>query len=181
MEITLPAAEQAVGIATTLIAMQVLKKSFMANPKVVRVIRIIFFVSAAVQILIGLYIKRKISTTNTQKKFKYKPEGSILSTGEEPEQEVEITYVEYDNNEATKLLRSAVLTTIFYTVLGFKMNNNQIMISHAIGLLKNLFLSPLYRAYLYNMEVIRPFEKNLLFPAKAEKEEVVEKKKKKEE
>ncbi|ELA41797.1 uncharacterized protein VICG_01149 [Vittaforma corneae ATCC 50505] len=166
MEITLPAAEQFLGIIFTLAVVQMIKKPFMSDPLVVKAIRIAFFVSAVIQLLIAYYIKRKIGKTNSQKKFKYKPEASLLNVSENPDQEIEITYSEYDSNEATKMLRSIAFQTVLYTALAFKFKNTQPMLLQTLNLLKNMFLSPLYRAYLYGMEVERPFERNLLFSFK---------------
>lgn len=168
MEITLPAAEQFLGIVFTLAVIQMIKKPFMSDPLVVNSIRVAFFTSAVIQLLIAYYIKRKIGKTNSQKKFKYKPEASLLNVSESPDQEVEITYSEYDSNEATKMLRSIAFQTVLYTVLAFKFKNTQPMLLQTLNLLKNMALSPLYRAYLYGMEVERPFERNLLFSSRKE-------------
>jgi hypothetical protein len=188
MEITLPAAEQFLGLVFTLLVVQLIKKPFMCDPAVVKMIRIGFFVSAIIQLLIAYYIKTRISKTNNPKKFKYKPEASILNVSENPEQEVEITFAEYDNNEVTKMLRSIAFQTLLYAVLAIKFNNTQPMLLQTLNLLKSLLLSPLYRIYLYGMkDVRRPFSENLLFPTSKKEqavpvaEEAAEKKKKKEE
>lgn len=166
MELTLPAAEQFVGIIFTLLVVQMIKKPFMSDPKIITLVRVGFLVSAVIQILIAYYIKRKIAQSNSQKKFKYKPEASILNVSENPDQEIEITYSEYDNNEVTKMLRSVVFQTVLYSILALKFKNTQPMLLQTLNLVKNLFLSPLYRAYLYGLEIERPFEKNTLFPSR---------------
>lgn len=183
MEITLASADQFLGIAFTLLAMQVSKKSFMTTSEAVKFIRIAFACSSLVQILIALYIKHRVSKINLQKKFKYRPEGSILSISENDQQEeVEISFAEYDSNEATKHLRSTILQVAFYTFLTFKFNAIQPLLIKTANLLKSLLFSPLYRAYLYNIDMERPFEKNPLLPRKTTPVPASpEKKKKKEE
>lgn len=185
MEITLSSADQVLGLVFTLGAMQVSKTPFMSKPDVINYIRIAFAVSSVLQILLALLIKYRISRKNLMKKFKYKPEASLLNMVEPTDQEeVEISYFEYDNGEATKHLRSIVFQAAFFTFLTYKFGAVQPLIIKAANLLKSLLFSPLYRAYLYNMDVERPFEKNLLFPTKkveAVVDTTQEKKKKKEE
>lgn len=182
MELTLASADQFLGIAFTLLAMSVSKKSFMTSPDAMRSIRIAFALSSIVQVLIALYIKYKVSKVNLQKKFKYKPENSILGISEnEHQEEIEISFVEYDKNEATKHLRSTVLQVALYTFLTFKFNAIQPLLIKTANLLKSLMFSPLYRVYLYNVDMKRPFEANLLFASSAPAASTPEKKKKKEE
>jgi len=187
MEITLTAADQFLGVVFTVGVIQMIKKPFMKDPAVINGVKVAFVITAVIQLAIAYYIKRKVSKANNQKKFKYKPEASLLSASEGQDQEVEITYSEYDSNEATKMLRSIAFNSILYTALSFKLKNTQPMILQMLNLLKSLFLSPLYRAHLYGMDVKRPFERNILisFNKAAAEEEVAptqaEKKKKKEE
>lgn len=184
MEITLTDAEQVIGVLLTVAIMQLMKKSFKEDPRVILAIRIAFFVSTAIQVLIAIYIKRKIAQVNNQKKFKHKQEASLLNNFEGSEHETEITYAEYDNAEITKVLRSVGFMGILYAILALKFKNTQPMLLQALGLFKSLALSPLYRAYLYGMDIERPFDKNLLFPKRKESAPAptpVEKKKKKEE
>lgn len=182
MKITLASADQFLGIAFTLLAMQISKKSFMTAPETLRIIRIVFAFSSLVQILIALYIKHRVSKINLQKKFKYKPESSMLSISENDQQEeVEISFAEYDSSEATKHLRATILQVAFYTFLTFKFNAIQPLLIKTANLLKNFMFSPLYRAYLYNIDVERPFEKNLLFSNETTSAPASPEKKKKEE
>ncbi|KAM0681097.1 phosphate transporter (Pho88) [Glugoides intestinalis] len=183
MEITLTDAEQVIGVLLTVAIMQLMKKPFKENPRVILAIRIAFFVSTAIQVLLALYIKRRIAQVNNQKKFKHKQEASLLNNFEGSEHETEITYAEYDNAEVTKVIRSVGFMGILYAILALKFMNTQPMLLQTLGLFKSLALSPLYRAYLYGMDIERPFDKNLLFPKKKETPTVtpVERKKKKEE
>ena len=189
MEITLPAAEQFVSLLLNFGFMQFSKKPVMKDPQIVLYIRIFFVISALLQIAICLYIKRKIASTNCQKKFKYKPTSSIMGLSENEDNEVEISYAEYDSNEATSMLRSVAFQSVLYTVISWKYGNSPSMLILAFGIIKKLLFSPLYRAYIFGVEIERPYEKNLLFPKKAVESvtpvaaaaTTVEKKKKKEE
>lgn len=189
MEITLTAVDQLLGVVFTILVIQMIKKPFMKDPNVVKGIKIAFLISAVFQLAITYYIKRKVNKANNQKKFKYKPEASLLNMAEGQDQEVEITYAEYDSNEATKMLRSLAFNAILYTALSFKLKNTQPMILQMLNLVKSLILSPLYRAHLYCMDVKRPFDRNVLFSfgesstptAVPEPVTTAEKKKKKEE
>jgi hypothetical protein len=154
----------------------------MTTPRAMKTIRIAFACSSLAQVLIALYIKYRVSKKNLQKRFKYRPEESMLSISESDQQEeVEISFAEYDNNEATKHLRSTLLQVAFYTFLTFKFNAIQPLLIKTASLFKSLLFSPLYRAYLYNIEVERPFEKNLLFSSAAAPAPASPEKKKKEE
>lgn len=184
MEITLPGAEQIVNILLNFGFMQFSKKTFMKDPKTILGIRICFVVSALAQILICIYIKKRIATANCQKKFKHKPTASIMNVSETENNETEMTFAEYDNNEATSMLRSVAFQSVLYTVISWKSGNSQSLLIIALGIVKNCIFSPLYRAYIFGQEIERPFDKNLLFSTKSDSVTPVasaEKKKKKEE
>lgn len=184
MEITLPAAEQFVSFLLYFGFTQFSKKPIMKDPQVILYCRIFFVVSVLLQIAICIYIKRKISSGNCQKKFKYKPSSSLMGLSENEDNEVEITFSEYDNNEVTSMLRSVAFQSVLYSIVSWKYGNSPSMLILAFGIIKKLLFSPLYRAYIFGREIERPYEKNLLFPKKIDSVTPVstsEKKKKKEE
>lgn len=166
MSVTLATCEQVCGIAITLIAMQLSKSSILQDPKTVLYVRIAFVICTLIQLFLAFYIKYLINARNQTRKFKILPEASFMGLLEnEPQEEREITYREYDNSECIKTIRSLFYQVAFCGFLTLKFGAIQPLIVQCLNLPKNLVLSPLYRAYLYNMEILRPFsEKNMLFP-----------------
>ncbi len=164
MEITLPGAEQFVNMCLKFAFMHFSKKQSAKSADYALTIRIVFIISVLIQILILLYIKNRISKLNCQKTFKYKPTASMLSISDTADTEIEITSKEYDNNEVTSMLRSLALQSVFYLAISWKFGMSQSMLMMTFGLVNNLIFSPLYRAYIYGLEIERPYEKNLLFP-----------------
>lgn len=182
MEITLPGADQFVGLILNFALMQFSKKELTKTDMAVKFIRFAFVISVSLQLLICFYIKRRIAFFNHQKKFKYKPTSSMLSVSEAQDSEIEITFAEYDNNEATSMMRGLVFQSILYMFVAWKFGRNESLIGTSFNLLKNFVFSPLYRAYLFGCHIERPYEKNLLFSSCTQETPVkVEKKKKKEE
>lgn len=187
MEISLSMADQILGNLLPMFISHVYKKTLFKDPKFVKYMLYSFAVSATLQLLIALYIKNCIAKKANNAKFKFKPQMSVLNLAEETTDEIEITCSEYDANEATKLLRGLFFSCAVGLFMFYKMNNEKALFIQTFGLLKNMFFSPLYRAYLFGLEIKRPFEKNLLFSTGTTEEQSepaptkVEKKKKKEE
>lgn len=187
MAVSLQSADQFVSFAISMLAMQLNKRPFMLDPKVIFILRVAFVVSMLSQALIAFYTRKRIMKTNDQKKFKLKNEPTLFGTPENQEEEVEMSYYEYDLNETNKMLRGSLLQGLVIGLIHYKWKVTQPLMIQATGLLRNLFFNSLYRAHVFGMEVLRPFDRNLLFstaavdtPAPTDAS-VQEKKKKKEE
>jgi len=182
MPVSLSSADQFVGFAVSMLSMQITKKPFMSDPRVVMYIRIAFGVSALLQIAAALYIKRQISRKTDKACFKYKPEPSLFSTSEG--EEAEITIHEYDTMMIDKLFKTGILPFFIVALIHYKWGVLQPLIIQSTAFVRSLFFSPLYRAHIFGMGVLRPFDLNMLFqaagpaPAAAESSAAARKKKK---
>jgi len=183
MEITLSyqSLDQALHLIISLLALNVTNK-IMQFPHALLVIRATYCIFAVLSILTTLYIKRQIMIKNDRSVFKYKLESSPFSAAED--KEIETTNMEYDLEETNKILRATVLQTIMMSVVHYSWGSVKPLIIQVTSFPRNLLLSPLYMAHLYNKKVIRPFEKNMIIgggaPAVVAETTEAEKKKKKE-
>lgn len=185
MALSLQSADQFLSFAISMIAMQFSKKPFMLEPKAILALRIAFGLSIILQVLFAFLIRQKILKTNDQKKFKMKSEQNFMSApAENQEDEVEISYFDYDLNEVNKMLRACLLQGVVVGIIHFKWNVTQPLLIQSTAFIRNLLFNSLYRAHIYGMTVIRPFDLNLLFPKSEEPVQepsiTQEKKKKKE-
>lgn len=183
MPVTLNSADQFLGFAISMAAMQCSKKPFMNDSGFILGLRIAFGLSVILQMAVALYIKRQIVTMNDKTTFKYRSEPSLFNTTEG--EEIEISNCEYDLNEVNKIFRTCLLQSLIITLVHIKWSVTQPILIQSTTFFRNLVFSPLYRAHLYGMKIIRPFDKNMLFaaqesPAPAVDAAVAEKKKKKE-
>lgn len=175
------------GFIISMLSMQWTKRPFMLEPRVLQTLWIVYGVSVFLQIAIALYIKHAITKKNDKTVFKYKNEPSLFNASENDE--IEITCCEYDLTEANKLLRSSLISSCIIAVLYYKWKVLQPLVIQSTALVRSLLFNSLYRAYLYKMNVLRPFDRNMLFqsssdeqvaPVVAETAAAAERKKKKE-
>lgn len=103
-------------------------------------------------------------------------------SNEEPE-EIEVTHQDYDMTENSTRIKQCVLQGAIITLGHAKWGMIQPLFIQIFGIVKMLFLNPLFLCYVRNYEIQRPYEKNMLFGLSKQKEEekVVEKRKKKKE
>lgn len=183
MAVSLVSADQFLSFGLSLASMQLNKKAFVKDPRFLLGIRISFVVSILLQVLIALYMRRRIIKTNDQRKVKTKAPQSLFGAQEGTEEEVEISFFEYDLNEVNKILRSSILQGLIVGFIHYKWGVPHPLLMQSSALIRNLLFSCLYRAHLYGMDVLRPFELNMLFQKlqPAVEEIPAEKKKKKEE
>lgn len=183
MAFSLQSADQFFSFVVSMGAMQFTKKPFMQDQRVIFILRVAFCASIILQALFAFYIRQKIIKTNDQKKFKMKNDPGFFKNAEADQQEeVEISYFEYDLNEVNKILRACLLQGIIVGIIHYKWNATQPLIIHALGIFRNLIFSSLYRAHIYGMNVLRPFELNMIFQkAEVPAQETVSQGKKKKE
>lgn len=163
MPVSLGSADQFVGFAISMLSMQITKKPFMSDPSVIMYIRIVFGVSALLQIAAALYIRSQINKKTDKTCFKYKPEPSLFNTSES--EEVEITIHEYDTMMIDRLFKTGILPFFIVAFINYKWGVLQPLVIQSTGFIRNLFFNPLYRAHIFGMGVLRPFDLNMLFPA----------------
>lgn len=164
MALSLQSADQFFSFVVSMGAMQFSKKPFMQDAKIILILRVAFCVSIILQALFALYIRQKIIKTNDQKKFKMKNDPGFFKTTEgDQEEEVEMSYFEYDLNEVNKILRASLLQGVIVGIIHYKWNAVQPLVIQSLGIFRNLIFNGLYRAHIYGMTVLRPFELNMLF------------------
>ncbi|KAI5169571.1 hypothetical protein PAEPH01_0823 [Pancytospora epiphaga] len=161
MPVTLSAADRFVGFAISIIAMQFGKNPIMTDPRAINALRIAFGLSIIFQFAASLYIWKRIMAKNDQNLLKYKPEASLFSTGNEGE--IETTVRNYDISEINKTLKALAFQTVALLAVHAKWNVTQPLFIQSFGFLRQVFFSPLYRAYIYGMKIARPYEDNMLF------------------
>lgn len=187
MSLSVASVDQFINFGLHILIMQVSKKPMLQDSNVILGIRIAFLISCIVQVMFYFFIKTKIAKTNDQRKIKVKKEQSLFQEND-GEEEVEMTNQAFDMAELVKAGRSAVLQSLFISVLHLKWNVLQPLIVQILTPIKNLLINPLYTAYVWNQPILRPYDKNCLFQkleTEAPKVEEVtaapEKKRKKEE
>lgn len=157
--------------------MQVSKMSFFQQPSVLWTLRYIYLASIIFQVIFYFIIRRRITNVNDQRKLKIKKENNLFDTNRDVEEEIEVTYSEYDLKELNKSMKSALLQSIIVTVLHIKWKILQPLIVAGTVPIRAFILNPLYLRYIFNRDVLRPFDLNTIF----EKEEKsTEKRRKKE-
>ncbi|KAM0677576.1 phosphate transporter (Pho88) [Binucleata daphniae] len=178
MEVTLQAIDQGTNIAFTFILMQILKKIDQTNADFLFYLRICYAVTQIFNIFMLYTIKERIEQRNDIRKFKQKKVKGFFDAqqeeAEDEDEEVEQTNKEYDFNEYTKNMRSFVLQAIIISLCHYKWKISQPLMVQSVGVIKNLFLNPLYLCYLRNKEIKRPYEKNMLFEKVQEEKEKTE-------
>ncbi|KAF9761879.1 hypothetical protein NGRA_2358 [Nosema granulosis] len=183
MSIALSTIDQVINFGLSILTMQISKKPCLQEPNILWTLRIVYISANALLLLMYLFIKQRISTVNDQRKLRVKKDNGLFQDNE-VEEEIEITYSEYDSKELTKLFRSSIMQVLIVAVLHFKWSVVQPLIVQSTGPVRNLFLNPLCLAYIWNKPVLRPFELNTLFQKTTEPETTTatpEKKRKKEE
>ncbi|KAG0431938.1 SRP-independent targeting protein 3 [Dictyocoela muelleri] len=170
MAVPLTTIDQITNLALSLLSMHLFKKYNISDPKIILIIRSVYICSQSILFLMLFLIKRSIDQKNDLRRLKVKVAGS-------DDQEEEITFADYDKEEYMKMIRSSILQFFLIGVFHFKWNIVAPLIIQSIGVFKNIFLNPLFIAHLRQKEVIRPFEKNMLWeevketPKKRKKEE----------
>ncbi|CAD26074.1 INORGANIC PHOSPHATE TRANSPORTER [Encephalitozoon cuniculi GB-M1] len=176
MSLSVVSVDQFVNFALSIASMKISGRPMFQTPKAIWILRGVYLCSNLIQLMFSFYIMRKIKKTNDCRKVKIKKEASLFRDGSEEEEE-EMTYASYDESELTKISRTAVIQFLIISVLHFKWKVIQPLFVQSFVPLRNLFLSPLYTAYVWNRPVLRPFEANMLFqkiPAAPEKKRIKE-------
>ncbi|KAK6090905.1 hypothetical protein P3W45_000150 [Vairimorpha bombi] len=181
MSLPLSTIDQFINFGLSILTMQISKKPYFMEPKVLMTLRIVYLVSNLLQIAFYFIIKKRIASVNDQRKLKIKKEAGLFQESNDVEEEIEISYSEYDLKELNKTHKSALMQGLIVLVLHFKWNVIQpILISGTVPI-RNMILSPLYRRYIFGREILRPLELNTLFAKKEVAEAISEKKRRKEE
>lgn len=167
MSISITTAEQIVGFAFSIGAMAFSKNNIFSSDRAVMAIRIAFILSSLIQIGAYLFIRQKIISTNNQNKFKYK------STAPLQDDEIEMSVYEYDMAECTKAIKGTIFQVLITSFIHYKWKGIQPVLIQAIGIVKPVLFSGLFREYIYSQKMERPFEKNMLFSTSASTEEPV--------
>ncbi|KAG5859072.1 phosphate transport protein [Encephalitozoon hellem] len=175
MSLSVVSVDQFVGFALSIISMKISGNPMLKTPKAIWILRGVYLCSNLIQLMFSLYIMKKIKSTNDSRKVKIKREATLFKDNNEEEEE-EMTYASYDESELTKSIRTAVIQFLIIAVLHFKLEVVQPLFAQSFVPLRNLLLSPLYAAYIWNRPVLRPFEANMLFQ-KAPKESTASEKK----
>lgn len=178
MSISLSTIDQFINFALSLATMQVSKKAFFQDPKIVWSFRIVYLCSNLFQLFFYYFIRSRIAKVNDQRKLRIKKDVGIFQEND-VEEEIEILYSEYDMRELNKISKSALVQVLIVTVIHLKWKVMQPLVVSASLPLRYLFLNPLYLAYVLGKDVLRPFELNVFF--KKVEEKIPEKKRKKEE
>lgn len=162
MSIALSTIDQVINFALSILTMQISKKPCLQEPNILWTLRIVYITANALLLLMYLFIKQRIASVNDQRKMRVKKDNGLFQDND-VEEELEISYSEYDTKELTKLFRSSLMQVVIVAVLHFKWNVIQPLIVQSTGPLRNLFLNPLCLAYIWNKPIQRPFELNTLF------------------
>lgn len=178
MALTLQSADQLLSLISSLVLMRYLKGIDQTNTTFLITIRLIYFISISLQLFILYIIKQRILSRKDTRTVKIKKVKSFFAEEEDEDDEVTMTYAEYDMQEFEKVSKQMMIQAGFTIVMHFYWAICQPIILQGVTLLKMAFFSPLFLAYIRNKDVERPFEKNMLFKAKEVK--VAEKKKKEE-
>lgn len=170
--------DQGLNFIMSIVTMQVSKMPYFQQSNVLWTLRYVYIASIIFQVMFYLIIRKRILSVNDQRKLKIKKENSLFDANRDVEEEIEVTFSEYDLKELNKTMKSAILQSIIVSVLHIKWKIVQPLIVAGTVPLRAFCLNPLYLRYVFNKDVLRPFELNTIF----EKEEkVAEKRRKKEE
>lgn len=183
MALTMQFTEQLINIVFSILAMQFLKRIDQKEPSFLFVLRSIYIVSFSLNILLLYILKRRIESKKDERTLKIKKVRSFFSQNEDDEdEEVEVTYYNYDMDEYMKISKGLMLQFFFIAISHFKFSLCQPLVVQSILPIKWLLLNPLFVEHLLRREMLRPFDKNLLFAKNDENkkaaDKVVEKKKK---
>ncbi|WUR02175.1 inorganic phosphate transport protein (PHO88) [Vairimorpha necatrix] len=181
MSLPLATIDQFINFGISILTMQISKRPFFLEPKVLLILRIIYLVSNLLQVLFYLIIRKRIQSVNDQRTLKIKKEGNMFQENNDVEEEIEISYSEYDLRELNKASKSALLQGLIVTLLHFKWQIIQPLLITGTVPIRNCILNPLYRRYIFGSEILRPLELNTLFTKAETQEAVLNKKRKKEE
>jgi hypothetical protein len=176
MGISVSSVDSLISFGLSIICMQLSKRISMDVPRCLWTLRAVYILANMVQLAFFFYIRKKILRTNDQRKLKLKKEPSLFQESD-AEEEVEMTYAEYDLTEITKSTKSMAVQCLVVLLIHFKWGVIQPMFIQSFAPIKSMFLNPIYTAHVWNQPVLRPFELNMLFqtipaePAKKRKKE----------
>lgn len=173
MSIRLTTLDEVSNITISILVMQLLKRFGELQKATIWKLRIAFILSQVVQGVSLFIVARKLKRSNDQRKVKV-PKQEQPASGEEEEEE--ITYQEYDTREFRRTCKSMAIQLVISVFCHIKWGIIQPFIIQSIGTVKSFFLKPLFMAHLRGIEVLRPFEENILFQ-KAPLKKVQKKKK----
>ena len=186
MPLSLTTAEKITGPVLSILPMLMGKNAFFLQPHYALYVRAMFALSVIFQLLCYFYIKQRIVAVNNQLKFKDKK----MNANEEIE--VEKTVYAYDLEECVSAVKSLVFSALIAIFVNWKFKSTQPMFSQAIGIIKPILFSGLFREYIYGQKLLRPWDKNYVYGSctvenvvateedRPEVEEIIEKDDKKE-
>lgn len=181
MSLPLSTIDQFINFGLSIMIMQVSKKPIFLEPRVLFTLRVIYVVSALFQVMFYFIIKKRIKSVNDQRVLKIKKEVGLFQETPDVEEEIEITYSEYDLKELNKSSKSALLQGLIVCLLHFKWNIIQPLIISGTVVFRSFLFNPLYQRYILGREILRPLDLNTLFGKVETPEVVADKKRKKEE
>lgn len=161
MAINLTTLEEISNVIISILVMQILKKIGELSELAVWKIRIIFGVSQLLQFLLLYIVYRKLRCTNDERKVRISKHGGPISDNEDEYDE--ITYNEYDRNELKNLSIKLSIQLLISMFCHYKWGIIQPFIIQSIVPMKSFFIKPLFMAHIRGIEVLRPFDKNVLF------------------
>lgn len=176
MSIQLTTVDEVSNLVISILVMQMLKRIGNLSESTILKLRIVFAFFQALQLLMIFISKKSITSTKDQRKLKLPKQDGLLSSAEEDEEE-EITYSEYDMRELKKLYKSVAIQLAISVFCHWKWKIIQPFIIQSIGVAKSYFMKPIFIAHVRGIEVIRPYEKNLLFQNLSKKTDVERRKK----
>ena len=161
MSIRLTTLDEVSNIVISILVMQLLKRYGEVRKSVTWNLRILFIFSQILQSIFLFMIARSLNRNSDQRKIKVPKQEGFASDNDEEEEE--ITYNEYDRREYRRLYKSMAVQVVISVFCHFKWGIVQPFIIQSIGPFKSFFLKPLFLAHIRGVEVLRPFENNLLF------------------
>lgn len=174
MEITLSSAEQIFNILLSIFSMQILQRIKLTDNHIF-ILRSVYVITQLLQLGLLYEIKRRIKKRDDKRTF------LINTDGNNSTDQREMTYSEYDLDEASKLLRSTLFQIPIVLFLHLKMGLPQPIMMQVINFFKNLFIQALFNAYIWNerfYKISRPFEESILIKTGESEEEAEEREKK---
>ncbi|KAM0686618.1 phosphate transporter (Pho88) [Conglomerata obtusa] len=165
MSVSMVALDQGINIASTFILMQFLKRIDQTNTDFLFYLRITYICTQLLNFMFIYILKNRIQDKNDTRTIKIKKQRGFFEPADdnEDDEEVEMTYCEYDMKEYVKIMRSSLLQTVVICLSHYKWKICQPLIVQCIGPFKSLILNPLFVCYLRGKEILRPYELNMLF------------------
>ncbi|KAH9410695.1 phosphate transport (Pho88) protein [Ordospora pajunii] len=174
MSMSMASVDQFLNFGLSLVSMRIFQKSQLQSEKAIFTLRVVYVVSNVIQLLFFVYIMQKIKKTNDSRMVKIRKEVSLFQEENDVEEE-EMTYGQYDMLELNKMKKSTMIQFLVVCALHLKFKAVQPLFVQSFTPIRSLFLNPLYMAHVWNRNVLRPFDLNMLFKKAESAKEVKEK------